>query len=337
MVKITQLAGREKCHHVISGTDKEERKTCPKTVWIFLSYEQVNLKEGRSNTTQCLVVLSSSSTLSSLLTPFPPKTVLWCAGHILRGCLTHVATESRRVFINSSCLSFHPVMSRETTLSGAWGKLRLGFNNNTVHTLSSQKVDERDHRLWNQWVKRTPCQAVQDTQLLLVEAGSDGCVCVCVWLREKNEEAGSVELGIGSLGHRRLCDHLPRSSFLYFDVCFCFFWGNPPAKGAAKAPIYSAGVGLFYPRLVFFSILSLPSCLPHYFLAAMSAIYIHFSYISLCFLLEFASCLLGVRGQREVISFLHFSLSGHLCEIFFPSIPFLRLLAGEYYPRASCC
>lgn len=29
MVKITQLAGREKCHRVTSGSHEAERKTCP--------------------------------------------------------------------------------------------------------------------------------------------------------------------------------------------------------------------------------------------------------------------------------------------------------------------
>lgn len=135
----------------------------------------------------------------------------------------------------------------------------------------------------------------------------------------------------------QLCDHLPCSSFLYCDACFWFFCDNLPAKGAAKAPIYSAGVGPFLPLTSFLFYLSLSVCLPHYFLVSMFSIYIHFSDINLCFLLAFASCLLGVRGQREVISFLHFSLSGHLCEVFSPSIPFPRLLAREYYPRASCC
>ena len=134
----------------------------------------------------------------------------------------------------------------------------------------------------------------------------------------------------GEIGNMRLCHHLLCSSFLYFDACFWVFCGQLPAKGIAEAPIYSAGVDPFLPL----AILSLPVCLRSYFFVSVFSIYIHFSYINLCFLLAFASCTLGVRGQKEVISLLHFSLSGHLCELFFPGVPFQP---EKYDPRASRC
>lgn len=45
---------------------------------------------------------------------------------------------------------------------------------------------------------------------------------------------------------QQFCDHLP-CSFLYFDVCFWFFYGNPPTQGAADTPPILLGQVIFYP------------------------------------------------------------------------------------------
>lgn len=123
---------------------------------------------------------------------------------------------------------------------------------------------------------------------------------------------------------------------LVFFICWCLLLlllCNPSVKSIAKASNYSSGIGHFLLLAsLLFSILSLPVCLWYYVFVSMFSIYIHFSYINLCFLLAFALCLLGVRGQRKVISFLHFSLSGHLREIFSPSVPFPPLVAREVLP-----
>lgn len=58
--------------------------------------------------------------------------------------------------------------------------------------VSSPKVDKRITCF-----EISPCQAVQDMQLLLAEAGSDGGLCM---VREENKQAESMELRIGRFG-----------------------------------------------------------------------------------------------------------------------------------------
>lgn len=121
MLKITQPAGRKKCHHIITfGRDEEDRKTCPMTVWTFPPPKWGRLKGQFSpiSGTQFPQALSNTSTLCSpsVLSALS-ETVLQGAGQVLRSCLRYVAMEASGVSILSPVWVF-PVTSGKPTLFG---------------------------------------------------------------------------------------------------------------------------------------------------------------------------------------------------------------------------
>lgn len=92
-------------------------------------------------------------------------------------------------------------------------------------------------------------------RLRSVIIASASWVMVAVWAWPR-VQAGKGDCGIWDW---QICDHLPCSTFLYFDACFWFFDGNPQGKSIVKTLIYSAKVAPFLSWVSFLFYLVIPS------------------------------------------------------------------------------
>lgn len=229
MLKITQPAGREKWHHII--TLGEMKKTGRLAQWEFELFPLLNEVDSKAN---FLLLVEHNShkhwaihqhfalSLSSL------RCLKQCSR--VQGRFSEVVLDmwlwNQAGIHPLSCLSLPSDVRQAHTVWGPERRLWLGLDNNIVHTLSSQKVDVRMCSEINGWKR--------------LHARSSKIRDYCSW-----RLCDGVRVGVGNGGGQAGRNHgsrawqvciysfvmlYPCSSCLYFVACFWFFCGNPQLR-----------------------------------------------------------------------------------------------------------